>query len=243
MKQLGIKPRKGLLLYGPPGCSKTMIAQAAATESGHSFIAVKGAELLNMYVGESERAVRDLFRKARSVCPCIIFFDEIDAIGTARDGGHHAGLNVVTTLLNELDGIEELKGVFVLAATNRPDVIDPALIRAGRLDKMLYVGPPDAEARKHILGKQLRTMAVAEDLDELALVKMTDGFSGAELVNFCSEAAEAALKDKVLLRNNLPKVGRDHFDRVLDKFRKVITPEMIAFFENFEAGMHVEQPR
>lgn len=138
MKRVGIKPKKGVLLYGPPGCSKTLAAKAVATETDLNFIAVKGAELLSMYVGESERAVREVFRKARSASLSIIFFDEIDALGASQDSSH-GGPNVLTTLLNELDGIEELKGVFVLAATNKPAILDPALIRPGRFTTLLYV--------------------------------------------------------------------------------------------------------
>ena len=151
MERLGIQPRKGLLLYGPPGCSKTLTVKALATESGLNFIAVKGAEILNMYVGESERTVRDIFAKARAVCPSIIFFDEIDAIAGVRDSQQTGSLNVLTTLLNEMDGIESLRDVTVLAATNKPEVLDLALMRLGRLDTILYVGPPDLEARQEIL--------------------------------------------------------------------------------------------
>lgn len=232
MKRLGIEPKKGLLLYGPPGCSKTMTAKAVATESGHNFIAVKGAELLSMYVGESERAVRELFSKARSVSPSIIFFDEIDAIGTARDSGQHGGVHIVTTLLNELDGIEELKGVFVLAATNRPEVVDPALMRAGRLDTMLYVGPPDTKARLHIIRKRLQVMDVSDDVDESKLAEATEGYSGAELVSICQRAGEAALDDQMDATEQR-SVGRKHFDQALMDTQTIITPEMIASYQNF----------
>ncbi|KAL9113184.1 MAG: hypothetical protein Q9187_007653, partial [Circinaria calcarea] len=168
MSRLNLSPKKGLLLYGPPGCSKTLTAKAIATESHLNFLAVKGAELLSMYVGESERAVRDVFRKARAASPSILFFDEIDAIGAAREGGPGgggSGVNVLTTLLNELDGIEDLKGVFVLAATNQPQVLDPALMRPGRLDTILYVGPPNLDARREILEIQLRQTDTADDVD------------------------------------------------------------------------------
>lgn len=232
MKRFAVEPRKGLLLYGPPGCSKTMMARAAATESGHSFLAVKGAELLNMYVGESERAIRDLFRKARSVSPSIIFFDEIDAVGTSRDNSGHTGLNVVTTMLNELDGIEELKGVFVLAATNRPDIIDPALTRAGRLDTLLYVGPPDLQARRDILRKRLIVMDVVDAVDIEALAESTAGFSGAELVSLCRRAGEIALADQVRSGVRL-QVGPQHFASAQSEVQKIITPEMLESYQNF----------
>ena len=217
-----------------------MTARAAATESGYNFIAVKGAELLNMYVGESERKIREYFSLARSVRPSILFFDEIDAIGTARSDGLHSGLNIVTTLLNELDGIEDLKGVFVLAATNRPDTIDPALTRAGRLDTMLYVGPPDLKARRQILEKRLRKMPVGEELNASALAEATDGYSGAEIMRLCHGAALAAIKDCEVEQlqgvYQLPKVGRKHFDMAMRNVHKVITPQMLAFFEDFRAS-------
>ncbi len=230
MAKLGIEPRRGLLLYGPPGCSKTMTAKALATESGHNFITVKGAELLNMYVGESERAVRELFSKARAVSPSIIFFDEIDAIGGVRDGGLHGGVHIGTTLLNELDGIQELKGVFVLAATNRPELIDPALTRAGRLDTMLYVGPPDREAREYILRKRLHHVDIADDVDISDLARKTEGYSGAELVSICHLAGEAAFEDEL---NAFEQVSQRHVSQALEEAQKSITPEMIASYEKF----------
>ena len=155
MKRVGASAKKGLLLYGPPGCSKTLSAQAMATEIGFNFFAVKSAELLNMYVGESERAVRDIFARARAASPSIIFFDEIESIGSKRErGGRSNGVNVLTTLLNEMDGIETLKGVTVLAATNQPQALDLALLRPGRFDKLLYVAPPDLAGREEILLRQ-----------------------------------------------------------------------------------------
>jgi AAA family ATPase len=169
--RLGVEAPRGVLLYGPPGCSKTLTAKALATESGINFIAVKGPELLNKYVGESERAVREIFRKARAASPSIIFFDEIDALGAARDGGEgHGGM--LTSLLNEMDGVETLSGVTVVAATNRPDVLDPALTRPGRLDRIIYVGAPDHATRKEIFALRFRSMAVEPgiDIDELARI-------------------------------------------------------------------------
>ena len=141
-----LTPPKGALICGPPGCGKTLLAKALATETAVNFVSVKGPELLSMYVGESERGLRDVFRKARQAAPCIIFFDEIDALASARsDGGNDSGVasRVLSQLLTEMDGIEELKGVFVLAATNRPDLLDPALLRPGRFDIQLEIPPPD----------------------------------------------------------------------------------------------------
>jgi AAA family ATPase len=194
-------PPKGLLLYGPPGCSKTLSAQAMATESSFNFFAVKGAELLNMYVGESERAVRMLFERARAASPSIIFFDEIDSIGGQRPGGSGGGggggstigVNVLTTLLTEMDGFESLTGVLVLAATNRPEAIDPALMRPGRFDQVLYVGPPDQKAREAVFQVHLRGLSLSEDVDISGLAEKADGYSGAEIKAICIEAGMAVL--------------------------------------------------
>ncbi|KAG5653163.1 hypothetical protein H0H81_002005 [Sphagnurus paluster] len=192
-QRLGVRPPKGVLLYGPPGCSKTVLARACATESGVNFVAVKGPELLNKFVGESERAVREIFRKARAASPSIIFFDEIDALATSRSasdsdtGSSHEG--VLTSLLNEMDGVQELVGVTVVAATNRPDAIDSALMRPGRLDRILYVGPPDEGARVEILKIRMKTMTVEPNIDIDALARLTDGCSGAEITALCQEAA------------------------------------------------------
>ncbi|RDA95078.1 hypothetical protein CP533_2131 [Ophiocordyceps camponoti-saundersi (nom. inval.)] len=192
-------PPKGLLLYGPPGCSKTLSAQAMATESGFNFFAVKGAELLNMYVGESERAVRTLFERARAASPSIIFFDEIDSIGGQRgpSGGPSSSssssrstgaVNMLTTLLTEMDGFEALTGVLVLAATNRPEAIDPALLRPGRFDQLLYVGPPDQAAREDVFAVHLRGLSLSPDVDVKDLARRAEGFSGAEIRAVCNEA-------------------------------------------------------
>jgi len=163
--RLGIKPPKGILLYGPPGCSKTLMARALATESGLNFIAVKTPEVFNKYVGESERMIREIFKKARAASPSIIFFDEIDAMTISRGGGGgNVNDRILASLLNEMDGIEELVNVTILAATNRPDVIDSALLRPGRIDRILYVAPPDLKARIEILQIEFRKMSIAGDV-------------------------------------------------------------------------------
>lgn len=235
LKDIGLPSSKGLLLYGPPGCSKTMIARAAATESGYNFIAVKGAEVLDMYVGESERKIREYFYLAKAVSPSVLFFDEIDAIGTARDSGQHPGVNLVTTLLNEMGGIEELKDVFVLAATNRPDTIDKALTRPGRFDQSLYIGPPDLEARRQIFVKYLRKMDVAEEMDITAMAEATDGYSGAEVVDICRKAFEAASDDSIA-EDEVLKINPKHFDQAMKRRRKNITPDVLAYFEAYRAA-------
>ncbi|WWD02312.1 hypothetical protein V865_000351 [Kwoniella europaea PYCC6329] len=226
--RLGVEAPRGVLLYGPPGCSKTMTAKALATESGINFIAVKGPELLNKYVGESERAVREIFRKARAASPSIVFFDEIDALGSARSDDHtHSG--VLTSLLNEMDGIEELSGVTVVAATNRPDVLDSALMRPGRLDRILYVGAPDLATRKDIFRIRLATMAVEPGVDVEDLARIAEGCSGAEVASICQDAALAAMNEDL----DAPYVKKSHLLHSARTVRRRITPDMISFFEEW----------
>lgn len=193
----GVKPPKGVLLTGPPGCGKTLVAKAVASESGVNFISVKGPALLSKYVGESERGVRETFRKARQAAPCIVFFDEIDALVPARTGGggdSHVAERVLAQFLVELDGVEELKGVLVLGATNRPDILDPAVLRPGRFDIVIDFALPDLEARREILAVHLRDKPVAPDVDRDALAGRSDGLSGAELAGACHRAALAAVR-------------------------------------------------
>jgi len=185
--------RKGVLLFGPPGCAKTLIAQAVATESNQNFLAVKGSELIKMYVGESERAIRDVFRRARAAKPCIIFFDEIDSIGKSREKTQDSGLNVVTTLLNEMDGIEALKDVFIIGATNRPDILDSALIRKGRFDAHIHIGLPTENARRQIIEIHTRDQPLAGDVDLNNLASRTEGSSGADISGLCVEAVDLAM--------------------------------------------------
>lgn len=237
MKQFVLKQKKGLLLYGPPGCSKTMTARATATESGLNFIAVKGAELLSMYVGESERAVREVFNKARAASPSIIFFDEIDALGAAGDNRQQGGIHTVTTLLNELDGIAELKGVFVLAATNKPEILDPALIRAGRLSETLYVGLPDLEARREIIQMQMRPRSLSDDVQVMALSEVTEGFSGAEIVDICEQASYAAAEEQIQWKEK-QRINQKHFNIALAKVERTVTQEMVRKYEAWGARRH-----
>lgn len=231
MKRLGITPPRGVLLYGPPGCSKTLIAKALANESGLNFLSVKGPELFNKYVGESERAVREIFRKARAAAPSIIFFDEIDALSTAR--GHEesgaGGERVLTSLLTEMDGIESLNGVMVLAATNRPDVIDTALMRPGRLSRLLYVGPPDLEARLQILEIRTKNMCLAANVDLQAISETTDGMTGAEIVSLCEEAGLHAMS----VDSDATEVTKTDFEAVLSTVRRGVTQEMLQYFLNW----------
>ncbi|KAI8362938.1 P-loop containing nucleoside triphosphate hydrolase protein [Mortierella sp. GBAus27b] len=233
--RMGIRPPKGILLYGPPGCSKTLMAKALATQAGLNFIAVKGPELFSKWVGESEKAVREVFRKARAASPSIVFFDEIDALtvkrGSGDDGGSSVADRVLSQLLNELDGIEPLVNVTVVAATNRPDIMDPALMRPGRIDRILYVSPPDLASRREILRLQIQTkkMACDDDVDIDHLAQQTEGCSGAEVVALCQEAAMKAMEESL----EIACVSRRHFDQALAGMTRRITPEMIKFYDDF----------
>lgn len=221
--RLGISAPKGLLLYGPPGCSKTLTAKVLATESGLNFLAIKGPELFNKYVGESERKLRAVFAKARQSAPAVVFIDEIDAIALDREGeGHGVGAQVLNTLLNELDGVEELRGVIVVGATNRPWALDSALIRPGRLDRHVYVGLPDDEARKEIFTKVTSKFGLECGLEEL--VKETEGLSGAECVLVAQEAGLAAIG------RGTDVVTWDDFTGVLANFVRGVSPEMVEQF-------------
>ncbi|KAF2153337.1 AAA-domain-containing protein [Myriangium duriaei CBS 260.36] len=223
---------RGVLLYGPPGCSKTMTAQAIAAESGMNFLAVKGGELISMYVGESERAIREVFRKARAAAPSIIFFDEIDAIAGERGSGQ-SGLNTVTTLLNEMDGIEGLKGVLVLAATNKPETLDPALLRPGRFDNIRYIGPPNTAARRDIFKVKTAGLPIAADVDFDALGAATDGFSGADIAAVCIDATKRAVRNT----DAIVPVSAADFEAVLQTARSSIPADMVEDFERWSAGV------
>lgn len=231
--RLGIRPPAGVLLYGPPGCSKTMIAKALATESGLNFISIKGPELFSKWVGESERAVRDLFTKARQVAPSIIFFDEMDAIGGERGAGE-AGVHerVLAQLLTELDGVVPLNSVTILAATNRPDRMDRALLRPGRLDRLIYVPLPDFETRLQIIELKLSKMSTSDDVNSHNLATRTEGFSGAELTALCHEAALRALEKDL----DCPEVTMEHFEHVLKDFKPRTPQSLLKVYDEFALG-------
>jgi len=227
----GAKPPKGILLYGPPGTGKTMLAKAVANESEANFISIKGPELLSKWVGESESGVREVFRKARQAAPTIVFFDEIDAIAPVRGSGYgdtNVTERVVSQLLTELDGLEELQRVVVLAATNRPDIIDPALVRAGRFDRILQVGAPDKKARLDILKIQSAKNPLAEDVNLENVAEKTEGYTGADLSALVSTAVMTALEEHVEKYKTTEEVGKHaaevkvtmrHFENALTKMK------------------------
>jgi len=225
--------QKGVLLYGPPGCSKTMTAQAVANTYGLNFIAVKGAELISMYVGESERAVRETFRKARAAAPSIIFFDEIDSIGASRDSGGSSGLNVLTTLLNEMDGFEQLKGVQVLAATNKPESLDPALLRPGRFDAHVYLGPPSSAARLDILKIGIKGLQLRDDVRLEEIVEQIEGYSGAEIQSACDLAVGQLVRRAIVEDAADQSLCQEDLEIGFENTPKGITAEMLETYEAF----------
>ncbi len=220
--RMGIEPPRGVLLYGPPGCGKTLLAQAIAHEAGVNFISIKGPALISKWVGESERAVRDIFRRARQVAPSIIFFDEIDAIAPRRgsDIGSHVMEQVVSQLLTEMSGLEKLENVVVIAATNRPDILDPALLRPGRFDRQVIVPGPDEKARLKIFEVHTKNMPIAKNVSIDKLAKETEGYSGADIEALCREAAIGALRKDMKTK----EVDMKNFNDVL----KVIKPSLTA---------------
>ena len=226
--QAGAKAPKGVLLYGPPGTGKTLLAKAVAAESEANFISVKGPEFLSKWVGESERAVRETFRKAKAAAPCVIFFDEIDAVTPPRGASADSQVTerVISQILTEMDGLEELHNVTIIAATNRPDLVDPALLRPGRFDRLVYIPPPDLEARKAIFRIHTEGKPLAPDVRTDELAGRTEDYTGAEIQAVCNEAAMLAIRDYVAaggpLEDKLVKkltLKRDHFDRALEKVK------------------------
>jgi transitional endoplasmic reticulum ATPase len=236
-KAASIRQPKGILLYGPPGSGKTLLAKALATESEANFISVKGPELLSKWVGESERGIREIFRKARQAAPCMIFFDEIDAIAPVRGLGYGDSMvteRVISQLLTELDGLEELRGVVVIGATNRPDMVDPALLRAGRFDKVVGISWPSSDERTEIFKINMRGKPLSNDIIIEELASLTDGYSGADIAEVCNEAGMLALRE-LLYRCKTPEeastrtgeliIQRRHFEEAMKKIRVPSLPE------------------
>jgi transitional endoplasmic reticulum ATPase len=232
-KQLGIKSPKGVLMYGPPGCGKTLLAKAVATESGVNFISVKGPEVINKWVGESEKAIRKIFSKARQVSPSIIFFDEIDAIASERRAmgmSSNTDAKVVNQILTEMDGMEDMKDVMVLASTNRPELIDPALMRPGRFDRHIIIPPPNLESRNEIFKVHTKNMPLGKDVIIKELAKKTENYSGADIEAVCREAAMLTLRNKEkkkfdkdmdeYIKNNKSKFKKEEWVKELVKYKK-----------------------
>ncbi len=228
--KFGIQPPNGILLYGPPGCGKTLLARAVATESEANFISIKGPEIFSKWVGESEKAIREIFRKGRTAAPAVIFIDELDALVPRRGLGYgDSGVTerVISQLLCELDGIEVLQNVVVIAATNRPDIVDPALLRPGRFDRLIYVPPPDESGRLQIFKLYTKGMPLGEDVDLAYPVKTTGGYSGADIRSLCREAAMNALRRG----HEASKVTTEDFRKAMEKAKPSITPDMETWYQ------------
>ncbi len=231
-KRFGIRPPKGILLYGPPGCGKTLLARAVATESEANFITIKGPEVFSKWVGESEKAVREVFRKARMAAPAVIFFDEFDSLVPRRGMGVGDSMvteRVISQLLTEMDGIMRLEDVVVIAATNRPDMIDPAVLRPGRFDRLIYVPAPDEKARLEIFKIYTKNMPLAKDVNLEELARATKGYSGADIEALCREAALNALRRDL----NAKEVTKADFDAAMEKIGPSISPEIEEWYKSF----------
>lgn len=229
-RRIGIQPSKGILLFGPPGTGKTMLSKAVATESKANFISVKGSEILSKWFGESERKIAEIFKKAKQASPCIVFFDEIDAIAPMRGSGvgePRVVERMVNTILSEMDGLEELRGVVVIGATNRPDLIDAALLRPGRFDEVVLVPPPDEKARLDILKVHVKNMALDDNVNLEALAKRTEGYSGADIQALCRKAGVIALHENI----KIDKISKRHFDAALNKINPSTTPQTKEYYE------------
>jgi transitional endoplasmic reticulum ATPase len=251
----GMSPSRGVLLYGPPGCGKTLLAKGIATECQANFISLKGPELLTMWFGESEANVREIFDKARQSAPCVLFFDELDSIavqrGTSVGDAGGAADRVLNQLLTELDGMNSKKSIFVIGATNRPDVIDPALMRPGRLDQLVYIPLPDLKSRSSIFKAILRLTPMAHDVDLDILAKVTDGFSGADITEICQRACRYAIRESIeesIDKKNLNEVGdnssnkrvieKRHFENAMKFARKSVSETDLRKYQDFAKALH-----
>ena len=240
-EEMGIRAPKGVLLFGPPGTGKTLLAKAVATESEANFISVRGPEIFNKYVGESEKAVREIFKKARQVAPCVLFFDEIDAILASRGQRDDTGVSqrIVNQFLAELDGMQTLQNVLVIGATNRADILDPAVLRPGRFDGVIFVPPPDTDARLEILRVHTRKMPLADDVSLEKLADGTEGFSGADIEGLVREAAMAAVRDDWKAK----PVEMKHFEEALGEVRPSFSPDDVKRFLALAEQVKKRQPQ
>jgi transitional endoplasmic reticulum ATPase len=261
-EQFGMSSSRGVLFYGPPGCGKTLLAKAIANECGANFISVKGPELLNAWFGGSEANVRNLFEKARAASPCILFFDEIDSIARARGGSGGGGSDtsdrVINQILSEIDGMGSAKTVFIIGATNRPDILDGGLMRPGRLDQLIYIPLPDFESRVSIFKAALRKSPIAKDITFKQLADVTEGFSGADLSEICQRAAKNAIRDSIEaqialdkrvvageitqeeadgMSDPVPCITKEHFEASMSKARRSVTPEVVEQYKKFQKSI------
>jgi transitional endoplasmic reticulum ATPase len=222
---------RGLLLYGPPGCGKTFLVKAIAGSGQANVLSVKGAELLSKWVGESERAVRELFRRAREAAPTLVFLDEVDALAPVRGQSTDGGTTdrVVASLLTELDGVESLRDVVVIGATNRPDLVDPALLRPGRLERLVFVPPPDADARAQILAAAAKSVPMDAAVDLVALGRRTEGFSAADCAALVREAALTAMRESM----SAATITAAHVDKALAVVHASLDPAQVAALQSF----------
>jgi len=248
-EKFGMSPSRGVLFYGPPGCGKTLLAKAVASECSSNFVSIKGPELLTMWFGESEANVREVFDKARSAAPCVLFFDELDSIGTARGSGGGeaggAGDRVMNQLLTEIDGVGSKKNVFFIGATNRPELLDEALLRPGRLDQLIYIPLPDLPARQGILEATLKKSPISPNVPMPFLAQKTEGFSGADLAELCQRAAKAAIRDCIAAEELKQgddamaddtmgnEIGRKHFEEAFAGARRSVAANDLAKFDQF----------
>ncbi len=241
-KRMGIRPAKGFLLFGPPGTGKTLLAKAVAREAEANFVATKSSDLLSKWYGESEQQVSRLFERARQVAPTVIFIDEIDSLAPARGGGLGEPAvteRVVNTLLAEMDGLEDMQGVVVMAATNRPNLLDPALLRPGRFDELVYVPVPDVKARRKILGIHTKKMPLAGDVDLDELAENTERFTGADLEDLTRRAGLIALRQSL----DATIVTKAHFAKALEEVRPSVTPEVEREYEEMLRTLRQENPQ
>jgi transitional endoplasmic reticulum ATPase len=245
-ESVGVRPPRGILLYGLPGTGKTLLVRALATESNVNFISVKGPELLSKWVGESERAVREIFRKARQAAPALVFFDEIDSVIPARGSGSDSMVTerVVSQFLTEMDGLVELKDVVIIAATNRPDLLDSSMLRPGRFDRLIYIPMPDKDARKRILEIHLSRMAVS-DVQAQWLAEITEDFSGADLEMLCREAGMLALRKHIrpgMSREELIIdkiiVTKDHFQEAIVRIKPHLSKDILEEYSRMIRGFN-----
>jgi transitional endoplasmic reticulum ATPase len=234
-RRVGVTPPRGILLFGPPGTGKTLLAKAVANESEANFISVKGSEVLSKWFGETEKRISEIFRKAREASPCIIFFDELDALAPRRGssvGEPRVVERMVNTLLAEMDGMEEIYNVVVIGATNRPDIIDPALLRPGRFEELILIPMPDFKARLEIFRVHTRKMSLAEDVDLEELARLTANYTGADIASICRRAGMLALKEDI----NAREVKMRHFLKALEETPPSVDPEVMRYYEKIKGG-------